>query len=182
MQRENKERVLRAIQSGKYALKGGLIYGPQGPLKGSVHPKGERYAAHPYLRMTLKFEGRFVYVLAHCFVWLATKGDYADGLEINHIDGNKLNNSISNLELVNPKENALHAKSLGLYQQGERHYNAMKITPDIYRLLVFDYYDGRYSSKELQKKYGISNHLLSRLIQGNHWVCKLLPQKEEQKK
>lgn len=35
---------------------------------------------------------------------------------VNHIDANKLNYSLSNLEWATPKENASHAASLGLYQ------------------------------------------------------------------
>jgi len=35
---------------------------------------------------------------------------------INHIDADKLNNSLSNLEWVTPKQNASHAAKLGLYQ------------------------------------------------------------------
>lgn len=35
---------------------------------------------------------------------------------VNHIDGNKQNNSLTNLEWATCKENAMHAMSLGLYE------------------------------------------------------------------
>lgn len=48
-------------------------------------------------------------------------------LEINHIDGNKQNNHISNLEWVDRSENIQHAYNLGLrdnvkYSKGRTHY------------------------------------------------------------
>ena len=43
--------------------------------------------------------------------------------QINHIDGNKKNNIISNLEWVTPKENIKHAYKIGIYNS-EQHSKA----------------------------------------------------------
>lgn len=44
-----------------------------------------------------------------------------EGLEINHIDGNKDNNHLSNLELVTRRENINKAVELGLFKSGKSH-------------------------------------------------------------
>lgn len=69
-----------------------------------------------------------------------------DGLQINHIDGDKLNNELYNLEMVTPKQNTNHAHLTGLSKDGAYHYNVIlseKCVRRICELLVCDKIRGR---------------------------------------
>jgi len=56
----------------------------------------------------------------HRLVYAAYGGVLIKGMEINHLDGNKKNNHISNLEQVTQEENRRHAIALGLMANGAR--------------------------------------------------------------
>lgn len=53
----------------------------------------------------------------HKLVYMTFIGEYNYKLDINHIDGNKENNNINNLEVCTRKENLEHAVRLGLNKQ-----------------------------------------------------------------
>lgn len=67
-----------------------------------------------YRYILLNVENKRKHFLVHRLVWLFHHGSVDPNLQINHIDGNKANNSISNLELVTGKENVSHSYNHGL--------------------------------------------------------------------
>lgn len=71
-----------------------------------------------YLRTTFHNKGKLVSVMIHRIIWIKAHGIPADKMEVNHKDGNKLNNSIDNLELVTMPENMKHAAKMGLSKGG----------------------------------------------------------------
>jgi hypothetical protein len=66
------------------------------------------------LQLYLKDNSRGWTVKLHRMVALAFLGPRGDGMTVNHIDGNKENNALSNLEYITNYENAMHARRLGL--------------------------------------------------------------------
>jgi hypothetical protein len=68
-----------------------------------------------YAKVSLYKEGKEKQVTVHRLVLLAFKGEPPEGkTSINHINGNKRNNDVNNLEWSNAKENGLHAYATGL--------------------------------------------------------------------
>ena len=71
--------------------------------------RGRQYTAglrpDGYLEYTLCKDGIRATILVHRLVYIAFYGKLKDGMHIAHIDGDKLNNHMSNLTQVTPAEN-----------------------------------------------------------------------------
>ncbi len=77
-----------------------------------------------YLATSLRIGRKWVHPLVHVLVAAAWIGPKKNGLQVNHKDCNKKNNTPKNLEYVTRKENAAHAVKNGRYVRGSKHYRA----------------------------------------------------------
>lgn len=87
---------------------------------------------------------------------------------VNHIDNDKLNNNITNLEWSTPMENTTHAKNIGVIKNGLDHYCSKLSTSDvkdIYYLAI----KGELSQKEIARLYGISQSGVSNIKNNKIW-------------
>jgi hypothetical protein len=87
-------------------------------------------------------------------------------LEINHIDGNKQNNNVENLEWVSRYENMKHAEDNFLLAQGETHGNS-KLT-EIEVLEIRRIYK-KGMGTELAKKYNVARQTITSIIRKKLW-------------
>jgi len=92
---------------GYFATEDGRIYSSKTKRHLKPSSNGSGYQ-HLVLRVNNKSVDRYV----HRLVMEAFKG--ASDLEVNHIDGDKNNNNLSNLEYVSSSENKNHAIGCGL--------------------------------------------------------------------
>lgn len=85
-----------------------------------------RKNARGYLYVNLSKNGKYKSVSIHKLVAKAFLTNYDSNFEVNHIDGNKENNNISNLECVSHSTNMRHAFKIGLNtaRQHEKHHAA----------------------------------------------------------
>lgn len=102
-------------------------------------------------------------------------------LQVNHKDGNKANNCLSNLEMVTQSENQIHAFRTGLHdltkRRGENNWQAnfsnetaLKIKEDLRKVPRSE--TGRVKRGELQKlavKYGLTRFQLKDISSGKAW-------------
>lgn len=58
-----------------------------------------------YLGIELRIDGKRCFSVAHKVIWETFNGKIPDGMQINHINEDKRDNRLENLELVTPSEN-----------------------------------------------------------------------------
>lgn len=143
------------------------------PRRGSqvFKPMRQSMTGSGYPKVVLRKRGKSTNAMVHRLVAAAFLPNPEHKDEVNHIDGNKKNNRLANLEWVTRSENALHAsRVLGKHGGGVEH--SVKITPDIAREIFTA--DGSFAS--IGRKYGISDVMVSRIKHRKAWreaTCQL---------
>lgn len=142
----------------------GVVYGQKGKPIGSLTSDG-------YLRLDLRTKG-MGHVSVHRLVWETVNGPIPDGLEINHRNGVKLDNRISNLELVTRQGNVRHAWALGLNHAvlGEEHHAAV-LTDQAVRAIRRRYrrYSRDANARVLAAEFGVGRRTVAEVVESNTW-------------
>jgi hypothetical protein len=89
--------------------------------------------------------------------------------QVNHKDGNKQNNNIDNLEWNTKKENIKHAHENGLINRKGVKNSQSKLTEQQVLEIRELYSNGKYSSRQLAKEYGMNKSSISSVINRKTW-------------
>lgn len=114
-----------------------------------------------YAEIRLCINGKQICLSHHRIVYEAFNGSIPKGMQVNHLNGVKTDNRVSNLEVVTPSENQF--KRLNL-RRGER-VNTAKLTEKSVR----DIKASKTPSKMLAKQFGVSVSAIIRIKSGKTW-------------
>lgn len=87
---------------------------------------------------------------------------------LNHIDANKTNNKVENLEWCTPKENVQHAYKIGTRGIGEKHTKA-KLNEAQVKKIKYEL-SNKYEQKEIAKMFNVTPSCIFSIIRGRTWT------------
>lgn len=107
-------------------------------------------------------------VMSHRLVWALHNGLIPVGMEVNHINANKTDNRIINLELATRKENQIHAKENGLLNPAKelRHPRCVLSNNDVKEIKVL-LKTRNLTQREISNIYGVRPNQISRIKNGS---------------
>lgn len=146
--------------------------GRKGLIKGQIIHSDLNQKGYPQLRL---YNSNKKYVRnQHRLVALAFIPNPNNLPQVNHIDGNKENNCVTNLEWISNSDNMRHAYKLGLKcSKGENNSNC-KITDNQVTQIKLIYNTGK-SSKYISEELDIKLHIVRQIISGKSWKTNKTP-------
>lgn len=101
--------------------------------------------------------------------------------QINHIDGDKTNNNVGNLEWCDNRHNIRHAYALGLLEPKRGEKNAShKLTQEAVDFIksVYEPRTIRLGAQALARAFGVDRHTIERIARGDSWKISEVEEEE----
>lgn len=86
--------------------------------------------------------------------------------DLNHLEGNKLNNEATNLEWCTRKQNIHHSYSLGLSTVGEKRYNSKLTEKEVLEIRALA---GSKNNREISEIYNVTHQTIWGIIHYRKW-------------
>lgn len=121
-----------------------------------------------YHRVTIRRDRKSFYRRVHVLVASAFLGPKPAGMDVNHDDGDKLNNAITNLEYLTRGENHKHAYRTGLKvaPRGERHSKAKLSDADVRSIRKML---ASHTKASVARKFGVAFNTIRDIETGRTW-------------
>lgn len=149
----------------------GKVFSTRGPggtkLKEPRELKGSELKG--YLVVSIRNGETKLSCRVHRIVWIAAHGIIPDGYVVDHINNDKSDNRLCNLQLLTPEENSYKAKSDGLYPTHEDNSSA-KISDETHDEIRYVYGNSDLSIRKLSEIYGISKSRVQQIIHESGWT------------
>lgn len=124
---------------------------------------------HGYNTVSIKYGNIFKEKKVHRLVAESFFKHYTELLQVNHIDGVKTNNFLTNLEMVTPLENMRHAIRIGLISQNGED-NPSSVLNEKQVLEIRKLFKNGLSKNKLSKMYGVSRRTIRVITERLGWT------------
>ena len=127
------------------------------------------------IRISLGNRNQKIHIILHKAVAYTFIPNNEGLTEVNHIDGNKLNNSVSNLEWCTSHQNQQHKYDTGLFDKSKisamNNHNA-KLSWDDVKYIRENYIKGskEYGCRALSQKFNVSYPTISAILNNKTWI------------
>lgn len=125
--------------------------------------------ANGYKVAKLTANGQKKQVRINRVIYIAAYGAIPDGYVIDHINNDKSDNRISNLQAITPEDNSAKAKLDGCYLCRNDNPRS-KIDVELKPVIFHEYMDGNTTYRKLAQKYGISKSRVHQIVHEDDWT------------